>query len=495
MKTHFAHRLLFAGLFTFAALWLRADEEADQLAILPSTAGIPRKCAACQRLRVIGTAKSVPALSAALLGEERVAQAARYALEGLPYPEAGAGLREALGKTSGPILAGMIDSLGWRHEPAAVPLLKPFLSNPDATIASAAAIALGRIGGRDAVAALSPVRAQAPPAVLPAVCEGLLLGAESLRTAGDHAAAATVYQGLFGLDLPPHVRAAAWRGLALADNVRRVDLIAQALSGSDLPLRDAAFKLVRELGDTKVLQACLSRWASLPEDSQLAVLDAQLKLGAAALPTVRTASESPRLAIRIAAWQALAEMNAPASIAAVAKTAAHAEPVERDVARETLARLHGPGMRDALLRQIDKAEPPVKAELLRALGARGDKKAAKVLLKHAGAGPAPARVAALESLRQLALPATLSPLLELAGKSSSEREPSTRALYAVCQASPDKNLATRQVVEALDRLPVTARRPLLPLLSELGTPAAFGLHPDRHAKTGSRAGQGSWCGC
>ena len=476
MNIHFTPRLLIAGLFTLAALCLRADEEADLLAVLLSTAGAPQKCAACQKLRVVGTAKTVPALTAALLGDERVSHAARYALEGLPYPEAGASLREALGKTSGSVQAGVIDSLGWRREPAAAPLLKPFLSNPDAVIASAAAIALGRLGDRDAVAALSAVRTQAPPALLPAVCEGLLLGADWLRAAGDNSAAATVYRGLFQPDLPPHVRAAAWRGLVLVDIVRRVELVPQALSGTDLPLRKAALKLLREFPlDVHAIQACLVQWASLPEDSQLAVLDAHLKLGAEVLSTIRAASESPHLAVRIAAWRALADLNDPASVATVAATAARAEPAEREAARETLARLHGPGMRDVLLSQIDKAEPPVKAELLRALGARGDQAAADVLLKNAGVGPAPVRLAALESLRNLALPATANALLELAGKSSSdaEREPVLRALYAVCQASPDKNLATRQVVEALDRLPVAARRQLLPLLSELGTPAAL----------------------
>ena len=76
---------------------LRADEEQDLIATLQSSAGVPQKCAACQKLRIIGTARVVPAL-AALLGEERTSHAARYALEAMPCPEAGAALARGRGQ-------------------------------------------------------------------------------------------------------------------------------------------------------------------------------------------------------------------------------------------------------------------------------------------------------------------------------------------------------------------------------------------------------------
>jgi HEAT repeat protein len=154
MKSHSLHRVLLAGLSLLAATGVRADEEQDLIATLRSAASVPEKCAACQKLRILGTAKSVPAL-AALMSQKQTAHAARYVLEAMPGPEAGAALREALSQASGPIKLGLIDSLGWRHEPESVPLLAPLLSDADATIAAAAASALGKIGGQDAIAALS----------------------------------------------------------------------------------------------------------------------------------------------------------------------------------------------------------------------------------------------------------------------------------------------------------------------------------------------------
>ncbi len=128
-----------------------------------------------------------------------------------------------------------------------------------------------------------------------------------------------------------------------------------------------------------------------------------------------------------------------------------------------------------MLEQLAGAEPPEKAELLRALGERGDKEAASVLLQNAALGPEPVRLAALESLRKLALAATFTPLLELAAKSNSEAEcePVLKALYAVTQASRDKDQLTRSLLETLGRISGAERRRVLPLLSELGTVAAL----------------------
>ena len=475
MKTNFTKLILLVGALALTTNHARAAEEQEVIATLQSATSAPQQWAACEKLRVIGTAKCVPAL-AALLGDERASQAARYVLEVLPGPEAGAALRDALGRTSGLTKAGIIDSLGWRREPEAVPLLVPLLSGADATIAAAAASSLGRIGGKEAIAALSTVRDQVPAAVQPTVLESLLKCAEQLLAAGDGPGAAALYGGLFDAKFPVQIRVAAWRGLALSDARRREILVIQALLGTDRPIQVAALKLVRELDDPQVIKACqnVSVWMALSAEAQLAVMDAQLHRGQA-LGTVLAVSRSPDPAVRTAAWAAMAELNDPATIPALAKAAATGDPAERDAARETLSRLHGPGMRDALLAEINSLMPAEEAELLRALGARGDKEAVDVLVKNAALGVEPVRSAALDSLRRLAVPATLAPLLDLAAKAKSEAEcePVLKALYAVCQASPDKEQTARRVIEVMNQLPAAERRQLLPLLAELGTSDAL----------------------
>jgi HEAT repeat protein len=426
-------------------------------------------------LRVVGTAKCISALGA-LLGEERTAHAARYALEGMPYPEAVVAMRQAVATTSGPIKAGLIDSLGWRQDTAAVPLLKPLLTGTDNVVASAAAGALSRIGGDEALAALVDARDKAVPAVQPVVLESLLPCAERLLVAGDAKGAAKLYAVLFMPKYPDRIRVAAWRGLVMADPGQRAKLVTKALAGGDRKLQVDALKVVRELNDTAVVNACLREWTALPAESQLAVLDARLKIGGDVLPVVQIAAKSTYAPVRAAAWLALGDLGDASAIPALAKVAASGEGAERDAARDTLARLRGPGVNEGLLKDLGTAESGAKAELLRALGERGDSGAAEVLVQNAAAGPEAVRLAALEALRKIAVPATVMPLLDIAGKAKSDTdfEAALKALYAACQASPDKAQATRGVVEAMSRMAPAERRQVLPVLSELGTPAALG---------------------
>jgi HEAT repeat protein len=388
-------------------------------------------------------------------------------------------LREALDKTSGVLKAGIIDSLGWRAEAASVPVLAPLLDNTDVTIATAAATALGRIGGSDPAQALSEHRREVAGAVQPALNEALLKCAERLPAQP----AIQIYRTLFEPGAPVQVRIAAWRGLAVSDQAGRNALVTKALSGTDRPIQVAALKLLRELRDPELVHACVDQWATLPADAQLAVLDAQVKLGSEALPTARRASQSADATLRAGAWKALADLNDLNAVAGLASAAAHGQPAEQEIARDSLARLRGADARQALLTQLDRSEGAEKAELLRAIGQRGDRDSVDVLLKNAGAEDQAVRIASLESLRILAPPQAISPLLDVAAKSKSDeqREPVLKAIFAVCEASPNKDQTARSIVEAMGRFPTSERRQILPLLSELATPEAL-----RAAETASR---------
>jgi len=467
-------------LFAAAAASCSAAQEQELIATLQSTADASQKWAACQKLRVMGTSKAVPAL-AAMLTDERLSQAARYVLEALPGPEATTALSDGLGKTSGLLKAGIIDSLGWRGDAKTVSVVMPFLSDSDPNVGSAAAAALGRIGGREALAALSAARARVLAAVQPIVLESLLKCAERMAAANDAASAMAVYRDLNNTKYSVQIRTAAWRDLALADSAHRPDLIVKALAGTDRAVQVQALSLLRETTDRQVIQACTAQWPSLSPDSQLAVLDAQVKLGAEALPLVRLASQSNDLRLRVAGWQAFGQLNDAASIPALAKAAAQGEASEREAARESLERLHGPGVSEGLLAQVSSAPTPERTELLRALGERGDHVAVNVLLQNATSTVQPVRLAALGALSRLAPPEAATSLLKMAAHANSdnEREPVLNALYAACGASTGTE--SQQLVQMLEGFPVAERRPLLPLLAELGTADALAA-----AQTASR---------
>ncbi len=83
----------------------------------------------CQMLALVGSAKSVPVL-APLLRDPKTAEAARYALQPIPGPEAAAALREALGSLSGNAKAGLIGSIAHRRDTTARAVLAGIKENP-----------------------------------------------------------------------------------------------------------------------------------------------------------------------------------------------------------------------------------------------------------------------------------------------------------------------------------------------------------------------------
>ncbi len=92
-----------------------------------------------------------------MLADPQLASWARIALEAIPGPAADAALRRALGKLQGNLLVGVINSIGVRRDPKAVSGLVKKLKDADPDVASAAAVALGRIGGTKAAKALTQV--------------------------------------------------------------------------------------------------------------------------------------------------------------------------------------------------------------------------------------------------------------------------------------------------------------------------------------------------
>ncbi|HEV2210712.1 MAG TPA: HEAT repeat domain-containing protein [Verrucomicrobiae bacterium] len=476
MKKNFFSWLLLAGFTAWGLSSAFADEEQDLIVVLQSAAGAPQKCDACQRLRLIGTVKSVPALSA-LLAQPATAHAARYALEGMPFPQSVAAMRAALDHTSGAIKAGLIDSLGWRRDTDSAPLLRTLLSDTDPVIAAAAGSALGRIGGKEAIAALTAACDAVPPAVQPAVLDGLARCADQVLASGDAQAAAAIYRKLLVPTFPMNIRVAAWRGLVLAEPAGRVELVSRALAGQEPALRLAALKVLRELNDVAVVDALLgeSKWKTLPAAAQLAALDARVRLGGNILPSIRTAAQSEHVAVRVAAWQALGDSGDATTIPALAAAAASGQPPEREAARDALGRLHGPGVHDALLAELAGAAPEQKVELLRAIGEREESNATGALLENAQSGTEAVRLAALDSLRMIADPNAAVPLISVVAKarSDAESERALEALEAACRASRDKAQLSIDVLGAMKPLSPAAHRLVLPVLAELGTPAGL----------------------
>ncbi|NDC53152.1 MAG: hypothetical protein EBZ74_02400 [Planctomycetia bacterium] len=204
-----------AAIAAHADAALRADLEKRLCGILGGGPSRAAKEYACRKLMMIGTAASVPAL-AALLGDKDNSHMARFALERIGAPEAAAALRTALGEVSGDLAIGMISSLAARRDAASVPALAALLQG-DATIAAAAAEALGRMSSPEALAALASADPFAAGGLGRAVVDARLACAEGLLAAGRRAEARGVYQALLdaakGKPAAKEVELAATRGV------------------------------------------------------------------------------------------------------------------------------------------------------------------------------------------------------------------------------------------------------------------------------------------
>ena len=187
---------------------LKLDETALLKILQDPAASMFQKNIACRRLAVIGTKAAVRAL-AALLSDPKLAHYARFGLGPITDPAVDEALRMALPKLKGRLLVGVVNTIGQREDERAIEPLNKLLRDPDPEVAEAAASAIGNIGGPAAARVLRDALGKTRGPLRAAVADAGLLCAESLLARGDRAGALALYDTLSRLDIPKQVRLAA----------------------------------------------------------------------------------------------------------------------------------------------------------------------------------------------------------------------------------------------------------------------------------------------
>lgn len=291
--------------------------EAELIAILQSdSAELKDKFDACRLLAQVGTDEAIAPL-AALLEDEKLSHMARYALEPNPSPAVDEALRDAIGKTQGRLLIGMIASLGSRRSAESVDAIAPSLSANDPGVVFAAARALGRIGSAEAANAMLEALDGAWAANRLSICQGLLDCAETLATQGrrrggdGRALAISIYDRLRAMQDAPHqIRAGALRGAILARREEGVALIVESLRSDDFVMALAAARAAQELPNRSVTQALAMTLEKLDADRKIVAIQTLGFLkDAEASPALLAAAKSGESAVRIEAIRALAEIG------------------------------------------------------------------------------------------------------------------------------------------------------------------------------------------
>jgi HEAT repeat protein len=447
-------------------------EEEQLIAILQSDHSLTDKDAACARLKWIGTARCVPAL-ANLLTNEQLSHSARYALESMPGTEAEQALLQALGKTSASNQVGVINSLGVRGDMAAVPALGASLSATDTNAACAAAVALGRIGGMQALEALRLAWKPADSgAVHDAETDGLLACASRLVGVQTRAVALKTFQNLYDGARTDGARQAAFRGEILAAGPVGVTLMADAIAGQDGARQAAALQAAAQLKFPRATRALADLLPKVQVPVQIALLDCLNRRGdPAAFPAVAKMAGSADADVRLAAINALGDLGDGSVAGLLAGIAASASGAEKSAARQALVNLRQGKVTPGLLEAFTNVAPAVKAELIRALGDRGDASATPRLLEIARSQDEGIRGGSLRALALLAGPAQLPDLVQLVVQAATDdaRAEAADALGSACQRieSRSGHCDTQALVEALRSGTLAARLALLPVCSGL----------------------------
>ncbi|MFO8011665.1 MAG: HEAT repeat domain-containing protein [Phycisphaerae bacterium] len=377
------------------------EREQKLIAVLRSDAPASEKAITCKRLAVYGSEKAVPAL-AALLPNPQLASWARIALEAIPGPAADKALRDAMDKVQGRLLVGVINSVAVRRDAKAVDALAARLKDADADVASAAAVALGRIGGKTAVKALEPALAAKRDPVRSAVAQGLIFCAEHCLAGGKRDEAVRLFDAVRGADLPAQRVREATRGAILARGPAGVPLLVEQLRSTDEERFALGLRVARELPGAEATDAVVAELDKAASDRQALIVLALGDRGdPKALPAVLDAVTKGAEHVRTAAMTAL-ERFADASSVPVLLDAAVDDNVDlAQAAKATLARLRGREVDEAIADALPEAPAEKQRILLQIAGQRRIEAALPAMMTCAGKDDAGVRAAAVEAIGAL----------------------------------------------------------------------------------------------
>jgi len=447
-----------------------AEKQQRQLAVLQSDAPKPAKALACKQLTIYGTKEAVPAL-AALLADPELSSWTRIALEAIPDPAASEALRAALGKLQGRPAIGVINSLAVRRDSQAVGLLVQRLKDADAQVVAAAAVALGRIGGPDAVTALQQAIASSPAAARGDVAKGCILCAERLRTEGKSDEAIKLYDLVRAADVPKHKALEATRGAILARGAAGLPLLVEQLQSLEKARFAIGLGVAREIAGKEVTDILLAQQGrAAPGRQALLILALADRDDPKARDALMQAAKSGADAVRIAAIGGLARI-APDSCVPVLIDAALAEnPELAETAIAALADLPSKQVDDTAVAQLQKAQGNARLVWIDLAGRRHVEATAPVLLKAMDDPDAKIRTAALTALGETIavgqLPMLIARALET--EKADEAKAAGAAVRAACTRMADREACADKVLSMMPSASARSKGVLLNLLVTIG---------------------------
>lgn len=461
---------LLISLSTLPAADISPEKEAEQLAILRSDAPAAQKAVACKKLAIDGSKAAVPDLEK-LLPDPQLSSWARIALETIPGPEADAALRKAAESLDGRLLIGMLNSIGVRRDAGAVELLAKRLTNADADVASAAAVALGRIGNAEATKTLRAQLATAPAKVRSAVAEGCVLCAEQLVAAGKSTEAAELYEAVrTAKDLPKQRVIEATRGVILARKQDGLPLLLEQLRSADKHFFQLALGTAREFPGSELDKALAGELAKLSPDRAALVVTAMAdRPQTVVLASVLQAAGPGPKPVRLAAIAALARIGDDTCLTTLLDAADDSDGTLATAAKAALADLPGKKVDAQIAELLAKAQGKRFSLLIGLVGQRRID-AVTTLVKSLDHADKSVRDAALTALGETVDLPRLNVLIArvVSPKATDDATIAQNALKAACVRMPDRDACATELAAALNRSPEATKELLVDILGEVG---------------------------
>lgn len=431
------------------------------------------------QLERIGREESVEALATTADDKDDVVrEAAVRALANNPSPKATGKLTAKLADSKGSAKVGLLNALGHRADPESAKAVAMELTSADEATATAAARALGRIPGADALGALTAAASKTKGTVRRTIAESLVVHADRLQKTGkrtDTKTASDLYHALSSFEGSRAVRLAGTRGVIQTSGDEAGDMILKVLASDDTAAQAVALGQIEYLsaGALKTLANSLDK---LPATSRASVITAIAARGdRTQLPVALAAAKSTDADVKRAGLLALGRLGDASTVEFLLDVMSGKDGPSAGLAAESLVTLTAENVDKKLISELSKEKTAERAVLLvTVLERRKATTAVPELLTGVTNGGPAVRAAAFNALKSLASPEHVPGMIKglLKTEKGKDREAAEAAIATVCAQTAKPEDRAKPVLAAL-KDDKSHPADLLPLLGRIGGPDAL----------------------
>jgi len=450
-----------------------ADVMAAELAGDHST-GV--KCFIIRQLEFAGLRKHVAPVARFLTGAETASPAARTVTT-LGGEAAMAALRSALPKADEGAKLSLVKALALLGDTQSAPHIIPLAKSKDRDLRLCAIGALSKMGKPEALPPIQEALATTDVYERSVVTAAALELGRTMIAGGFKDKAAAIYQDLWDKRTGPtetHIRCAALRGLAAAQDTRAMPLVLEAMQDDDPQIRSAAVDAGVAMPSEEATQLWIGRMKQANAVGKSGLIRLLERRGdPMALPAVREGLSHKEPIVRIAAIPASARLGGKQVVPELLPFL-DAPDEERSAAVTALRDIPGEGISGMLSDDLESASARRREAVLRILTMRGTKETLPAILRFADDADPGVRVAVLRALGSLGSATNIPAGVELVTKSDDQLhiKLAEQALVDIT-ARIKKGDPAAPILDLLDSQPSKTYSSLIRVLGRIGSDSAF----------------------